>query len=336
MLNQSNLKSKRILVTGGAGFIGSNLCEYLLEDNCVTCVDNLITGKRENILDFLDNPKFEFLEMDLRNNDDCKRAVKGIDIIFHQAALGSVPRSIQTPIDSNAHNVTGFLNLIEAARTEGVKRFIYATSSSVYGDHPQLPKKENIIGRPMSPYAITKHVNELYAEVYGRLYGMETIGLRYFNVFGRHQDPNGAYAAVIPKFIQKLLNNEMLTIHGDGEQTRDFTYIDNVIQANVLAATTNDIRAINKVFNIAFGSQVSLNELLKVLKLSLERNSISTENFKVEYAEERTGDIKHSYASIDKAKNILNYNPQFSLERGLDQYVKFLIEKNNKEFFVKD
>ena len=320
------LEGKKILVTGGAGFIGSNLCEFLVQDNEVICVDNLITGKKENIHHLLDNPRFEFLEMDIRDFEACQKAVKGIDIIFHQAALGSVPRSIKTPLNTNEHNITGFLNVLEAARQEEVKRFVYASSSSTYGDHAQLPKVEDVIGNPLSPYAVTKFVNELYAGVYAKLYGIETVGLRYFNVFGRRQDPNGAYAAVIPRFIKSLKHNEPITINGDGEQTRDFTYIENVIQANVLAASTQNKASLNTVYNIAFGSSIYLNGLIEIIKDGFEKNGMKSGSFQVEYGPKRVGDIEHSFASIEKAKEFLGYEPQFSLEEGIDRYLNYLQE----------
>jgi UDP-N-acetylglucosamine/UDP-N-acetylgalactosamine 4-epimerase len=320
------LEGKKILVTGGAGFIGSNLCEFLVANNEVICLDNLITGKKENIQHLMDNSKFEFLEVDIRDFEACQKAVKGIDIIFHQAALGSVPRSIKTPLNTNEHNITGFLNVLEAARQEEVKRFVYASSSSTYGDHPQLPKVEEEIGNPLSPYSVTKLVNELYAGLYSKLYGIETIGLRYFNVFGPRQDPNGAYAAVIPRFIKYLRLGEQITINGDGEQTRDFTYIDNVIQANVLAATVQDEEALNTVYNIAYGSSISLNGLIRILQEGFKNNQISHADFKVVHGQKRVGDIEHSFASVEKAKAKLGYQPKCTLEQGIDNYLKYLVE----------
>ena len=264
------LTKKKILVTGGAGFIGSNLTEALLElNNKVICLDNFATGKKENIVPFLTNPNYTLIEGDIRNISDCKLAVKDIDYVLHQAALGSVPRSIKDPITSNEVNVTGFLNMLIASRDSGVQRFIYAASSSTYGDSESLPKVEDQIGKPLSPYAITKYVNELYADVFSKTYGLETIGLRYFNVFGRKQDPNGAYAAVIPKFVSQFMAGESPVINGDGEFSRDFTYIDNVIQANLLAITTKNKKAINTVYNVAFGERNTLKDLVKILKENL-------------------------------------------------------------------
>ena len=266
-LMQNNLKelsNKHVLVTGGAGFIGSNLCAYLLQNNVkVTCLDNLITGKLENIEELMSNANFKFINGDITNLNDCTNACKEIDIILHQAALGSVPRSIENPINTNNINISGFLNILWAAKATNIKRVVYAASSSTYGDSKKLPKVEDEIGLPLSPYAVTKYVNELYAGVFSSLYDLELIGLRYFNVFGRKQDPNGAYAAAIPKFIKAFVNYESPIIHGDGSQSRDFTYIDNVIQANVLAATTTNSNAINQVYNVACGEQSILLELLK-------------------------------------------------------------------------
>ena len=262
-----NFTKKRILITGGAGFIGSNLCEALLKkDNKVVCLDNFATGKRENIKEFLNDPNFTLIEGDIRKLDDCLKATKGVDYVLHQAALGSVPRSIKDPITSNEVNVSGFLNMLVAARDNGVKRFVYAASSSTYGDSESMPKVEDIIGKPLSPYAITKYVNELYADIFSKTYGLETIGLRYFNVFGRKQDPNGAYAAVIPKFVSQLMNGESPVINGDGNYSRDFTYIDNVIQANLLSLVTTNEKAINTVYNVAYGDRNTLNDLMGYLK----------------------------------------------------------------------
>ena len=261
------ITKKKILVTGGAGFIGSNLTEALLElNNKVICLDNFATGKKENIVPFLTNPNYTLIEGDIRNISDCKLAVKDVDYVLHQAALGSVPRSIKDPITSNEVNVTGFLNMLIASRDSGVQRFIYAASSSTYGDSESLPKVEDKIGKPLSPYAITKYVNELYADVFSKTYGLETIGLRYFNVFGRKQDPNGAYAAVIPKFVSQFMAGESPVINGDGEFSRDFTYIDNVIQANLLSITTKNKEAINTVYNVAFGERNTLKDLVEILK----------------------------------------------------------------------
>src|SRR5690606_34787019 len=258
---------QKILITGGAGFIGSNLCEYFLSKGYkVTCLDNFATGYKHNIESLFSNPDFELIEGDIRKIEDCQKAVEGATYVLHQAALGSVPRSVKDPITSNETNVSGFLNMLVAARDAGIKRFVYAASSSTYGDSESLPKVENIIGKPLSPYAITKYVNELYADVFSKIYGIETIGLRYFNVFGRKQDPNGAYAAVIPLFVKKFINHESPVINGDGNYSRDFTYIDNVIQMNELAMTTDNLEAVNTVYNTAFGDRTTLNDLVNYLK----------------------------------------------------------------------
>lgn len=316
------LFDKRILVTGGAGFIGSNLCEELLnKGNSVVCLDNFATGKKKNIEHLLENENFTLIEGDIRNLQDCKTAVKNVDYVLHQAALGSVPRSIKDPITSNEVNVNGFLNMLVASRDEGVKRFVYAASSSTYGDSESLPKVESKIGKPLSPYAITKYVNELYADVFSKTYGIETIGLRYFNVFGRKQDPNGAYAAVIPKFVGQFMKGESPVINGDGEFSRDFTYIDNVIQANLLSLVTTNESAVNTVYNVAFGERNTLNDLVSHLKKYLSVFDSKIKDINVEYGPNRVGDIPHSLASIDKAKELLGYHPEFSLEEGLKEAV---------------
>mgnify|MGYP003957155835 FL=1 len=315
---------KKILVTGGAGFIGSNLTEALLKlNNEVICLDNFATGKKENITPFTTNPNYTLIEGDIRNLSDCQLAVKDVDYVLHQAALGSVPRSIKDPITSNEVNVSGFLNMLIASRDSGVKRFIYAASSSTYGDSVSLPKVEDKIGKPLSPYAITKYVNELYADVFSKTYGLETIGLRYFNVFGRKQDPNGAYAAVIPKFVSQFMAGESPVINGNGEFSRDFTYIDNVIQANLLSITTKNKEAINTVYNVAFGERNTLKDLVELLKKSLTEFDPKIKDIQVIYGPNRVGDIPHSLASIDKAKKLLTYNPQFSLEKGLKEAVNW-------------
>ena len=320
------ISNKRILVTGGAGFIGSNLCEALLnKENSVICLDNFSTGKRENIAAFLNYPNFTLIEGDIRNLDDCLKATEGADYVLHQAALGSVPRSIKDPITSNEVNVNGFLNMLVAVRDNKVKRFVYAASSSTYGDSKVLPKQEEVIGKPLSPYAITKYVNELYADVFSKTYGIETIGLRYFNVFGRKQDANGAYAAVIPKFIGKLMNLESPTINGDGSYSRDFTYIDNIIQIN-LSSLIADKKAINKVYNAAFGDRNTLNDLVKFLKVELSKFDNKIADIEIEYGSERLGDVPHSHASIKRAKELLNYNPEYSLQKGLQKSVKWYWE----------
>ena len=322
----TDLTGKKIVVTGGAGFIGSNLCEVLLEKkNTVICLDNFATGKRENLTQLLKNPNFTLIEGDIRNLQDCFKATTGVDYVLHQAALGSVPRSIKDPITSNDVNVGGFLNMLVACRDNGVKRFVYAASSSTYGDSKSMPKVEDVIGKPLSPYAVTKFVNELYADVFSKTYGLETIGLRYFNVFGRKQDPNGAYAAVIPKFVSQLMAGESPTINGDGNYSRDFTYIDNVIQANLLSLMA-DKKAINTVYNVAFGDRNTLNDLMGYLKEYLSEFSPEIAGIVVEHGPNRVGDIPHSHASVDKAKEFLKYDPQFSLQQGLKEAVKWYWE----------
>lgn len=323
------LNNKKILITGGAGFIGSNLCHYFVQQNDVICLDNLSTGKLENIQELILNERFTFIAGDLRNIDVCMEATKGVDIILHQAALGSVPRSIKTPLDTNANNVTGFLNIIEAARINNVKRIVFATSSSVYGDHPALPKKEDVIGKPLSPYAVTKQVNELYANVYGQLFDMEIIGLRYFNVYGPKQDPNRAYAAVIPKFIAQMIDGIPVKVNGDGNQTRDFTYIEDVIQANELAASTMNREAFNNVFNISFGNSISLNNLIETMSNLLVAHDNSIPKARIEFGPKRIGDIEHSYASIEKAQAILGYTPNYPLIKGLDECLNYLSKHKN-------
>ena len=322
-----NLVNKKILVTGGAGFIGSNLCEALLEKgNKVVCLDNFATGKRENLEELLKDSNFTLIEGDIRKLEDCLKATKDVDYVLHQAALGSVPRSIKDPITSNDVNVSGFLNMLVAARDNGVKRFVFAASSSTYGDSELMPKVEDIIGKPLSPYAITKYVNELYADIFSKTYGLETIGLRYFNVFGRKQDPKGAYAAVIPKFVSQLMSKESPVINGDGNHSRDFTYIDNVIQANLLSLVTTNEKAINTVYNVAYGDRNTLNDLMGYLKEYLSEFDSKISNVEVIYGPNRVGDIPHSHASVEKAKELLNYNPQFTLQQGLKEAVKWYWE----------
>lgn len=316
--------SHKILVTGGAGFIGSNLCEVLISNgNKVTCLDNFSTGKRQNIDHLHSNGNFNLLEGDIRNLEDCQKACDGIDYVLHQAALGSVPRSINDPITSNAVNVSGFLNMLVAARDAKVKRFTYAASSSTYGDSTAMPKVEGIIGKPLSPYAITKYVNELYADIFSKTYGLETIGLRYFNVFGRKQDPNGAYAAVIPKFVMQLMRHESPTINGDGTYSRDFTYIDNVIEMNIRSMTTTNTEAVNTVHNVAYGERTDLNELISLLKEYLSIFDAKIEDISVLFGPGRQGDVPHSLASIEKAKLLMGYNPQFDIKRGLKEAVSW-------------
>lgn len=311
-----------ILITGGAGFIGSNLCEHFLSKGYkVVCLDNFATGHRHNLAGFVDNENFRLIEGDIRNAGDCEKAVQGVDYVLHEAALGSVPRSIIDPVTTNEVNVSGFLNMLVAARDAKVKRFIYAASSSTYGDSQGLPKVEDVIGKPLSPYAITKYVNELYAEIFSTTYGLETIGLRYFNVFGRKQDPKGAYAAVIPKFVMQLMQLESPILNGDGNYSRDFTYIDNVIQMNELAMTTENQEALNTVYNTAYGDRTTLNELLVYLKKYLSQYDERIAAVAVIHGPNRAGDIPHSLASIDKAKKLLGYTPQFSISEGLKEAV---------------
>jgi len=317
-------KNQTILITGGAGFIGSNLCDYFIEKSYkVVCLDNFSTGHLHNLAEVINNPNFTLIEGDIRNFADCEKAVKGVDFVLHQAALGSVPRSINDPITTNDVNVSGFLNMLTAARDAKVKRFVYAASSSTYGDSQGLPKVEEVIGKPLSPYAITKYVNELYAEIFSSTFGMETIGLRYFNVFGRKQDPNGAYAAVIPKFVMQFMNYESPVINGDGNFSRDFTYIDNVIQMNELAITTTNPDSVNTVYNTAFGERTTLKELVQLLKENLAQLDPKISDVQIIYGPNRAGDIPHSLASIEKAKNKLGYNPQYSIEKGIKEAISW-------------
>ena len=327
MQSKGILHDSKVLVTGGAGFIGSNIVDRLLkQNNKVVCLDNFSTGKRENIKDYLSDSNFTLIEGDIRDLDTCRKACEGMEVVLHEAALGSVPRSINDPITTNAVNIGGFLNMIVAARDAKVKRFVYAASSSTYGDSKTLPKVEENIGKPLSPYAITKYVDELYAGIFGKIYGMSTIGLRYFNVFGRRQDPESAYAAVFPKFIKALLNHKSPIIYGDGKQSRDFTYIENVIQANELAATTANPESENTVFNVAFGESNSLNDLTTELVAYLSKFDPEIANVNIEYGPERLGDIRDSLASIDKAKRILGYNPQFNVHQGLKEAIDWYYE----------
>lgn len=321
------LTNTSVLVTGGAGFIGSNLVADLLSNgNTVKVLDNLSTGFRENIAKFESNKHFTFIEGDIRNREDCKKAVSGCEIVFHQAALGSVPRSLKDPITTNEVNIGGFLNMLVAASEAKVKRFVFAASSSTYGDSEALPKVESEIGMPLSPYAVTKYVNELYAHVFGLNYGLETIGLRYFNVYGRGQTPDGAYAAVIPKFTKLFMNHESPTINGDGTNSRDFTYIDNVIQMNHLAATTTNKNAIGEIFNTAVGERADLLTLTTLLKKHLIEYDAKIASIEVHHGPDRKGDIPHSLASIDKAKDLLGYAPKHHLEEGLKEAVSWYWE----------
>ena len=316
------LKKNRVLVTGAAGFIGSNLCDFLINNGYhVVALDNFATGYKSNLNAVIDHPNFTFIEGDIRNLETCRNAVKGCDYVLHNAALGSVPRSIKNPIKSNEVNVGGFLNMLVACKDEGVQKMVYAASSSTYGDSKALPKIEDQIGKSLSPYAITKFVNELYADVFFKTYGLNTIGLRYFNVFGRKQDPNGAYAAVIPKFTSQLMHKESPTINGDGSFSRDFTYIDNVIQANVKAMLVKDLKAMNQVYNVAYGERTSLNQLVAALKNSLSKFDSEISKVSIIYGAERVGDVPHSLASIEKATRLLGYQPEYNIEKGLEEAV---------------
>lgn len=322
--HSEDLSQFSFLVTGGAGFIGSNLVEYLLKYGAkkVRVLDNLSTGSQENIQAFKKNPAFEFMEGDIRDLETCRKSLNGINFVSHQAALGSVPRSLNDPITSNEVNVSGFLNILLAARDAGVKRMVYAASSSTYGDHPGLPKVEDEIGNPLSPYAVTKYVNELYASVFSKTYGFHTIGLRYFNVFGPKQNPQGPYAAVIPLFIEAALRHEAPYINGDGETSRDFTFVENAVQANIKAMLAPDIEK-HEVVNIAFGERTTLNQLWDKIC------SIADVNIEPEYREERKGDVKHSLADISKAKEIIGYTPEYSALQGLQIAVDWYAEKSN-------
>ncbi|XOV67088.1 MAG: SDR family oxidoreductase [Fluviicola sp.] len=321
-MEYQRITNSTVLITGGAGFIGSNLCEDLLQHgNKIVCLDNLSTGSKHNITPFLELDNFTFIEGDICDLATCQKAAEGVDYVLHQAALGSVPRSLNNPIATNEANISGFLNMLVAARDAKVKRFVYAASSSTYGDSKELPKVEDQIGMPLSPYAVTKYVNELYAHVFGLNYGMEIIGLRYFNVYGRRQSPNGAYAAVIPKFVQLFIDHDSPTINGDGSNSRDFTYIDNVIQMNHLAATTENKEAIGQVFNTAVGERSTLNELVTYLKNLLSEFDSEIAKIEVKHGPERAGDIPHSLASVEKAKNLLGYKPSHNLEAGLREAI---------------
>lgn len=322
-----SLEDKTILVTGGAGFIGSNIVEYLLKYNVgkVIVLDNFLTGFRSNVDLFINHPNYEFVAGDIRDLETCKRVCEGVDIICHQAAMGSVPRSIKEPYATTAHNVDGFVNMVYAAHHHGIKRFVYASSSSVYGDEPNLPKIEHRIGKPLSPYAITKLSNELFAENFGRLYDMEFIGFRYFNVFGPRQSPKGAYAAVIPLFADACMNDEPVYINGDGGQTRDFTFVDNVVQINVKAMLTKNTAALNEVYNVGCGGRYSVLELFDGV-----RTAAGVPDKEPTHRAPRAGDIRDSQADISKAKNLLSYDPQFDFREGLQitvDYFKTLIAK---------
>src|SRR5699024_6422340 len=318
---------KTILITGGAGFIRSNLCDHFLNKNYkVRCLYNFATGHRHNIAHLATNSNFELMEGDIRDMATCKKAVEGVDYVLHQAALGSVPRSINDPITSNEVNVNGFMNMLVASRDAKVKRFVYAASSSTYGDSKHLPQVEDVIGQPLSPYAITKYVNELYADVFSKTYDIDCIGLRYFNVFGRRQDPNGAYAAVIPKFVMQLMKHESPVINGKGDFSRDFTYIDNVIQMNELAMLTDNPEAINTVYNTAVGDRTTLNDLTHYLKEFLSAYDEKIKDVEILHGPERIGDIPHSLASIEKAQKLLNYQPTHKISEGLEEAVAWYWE----------
>ena len=321
------ITNSKVLVTGGAGFIGSNLVEALLaQDNEVTVLDNFSTGKMINLVPFVGNKKFKLIVGDIRSIDDCRKAVDGVEYVLHEAALGSVPRSIKDPMTSSAVNILGFVNMAYAAQEAKVKRFVYAASSSTYGDSKPLPKVEDRIGTPLSPYAISKYVNELVAGNFHDLYGIDTIGLRYFNVFGRRQDPFGAYAAVIPKFVMSLMKHESPVINGDGSYSRDFTYIDNVIQANQLAMLADKPEAVNHVYNVAFGERTTLNELFSFLREDLSKFDPEIAKVEAKYGPNRAGDIPHSLACIDKARTLLGYAPEFSVKQGLEATTKWYFE----------
>lgn len=324
-----DLSDLSFLVTGGAGFIGSNLVEYLLHYGAkkVRVLDNLSNGYKKNIVEFLNHPAFEFMEGDIRDYDTCMQAMKGIDFVSHQAALGSVPRSIKDPITSNHVNVSGFLNILDAAKNNNIQRMVYAASSSTYGDSKALPKVEENIGKPLSPYAVTKYVNELYGDVYSNVYGFHTIGLRYFNVFGPKQDPNGAYAAVIPLFMDAMIDKVAPTINGDGTQTRDFTFVDNAVQANVKAMLDTKELNTHEVCNIAFGERTSLLQLWEMIQQA------DGSKLEANFGPNRAGDIKDSLADISKAKNLLGYNPEFSMSEGLYQTYNWF--KTNLDFIKK-
>lgn len=318
ILHQTPIENKRFLVTGGAGFIGSNITAYLLLHGAkVRVFDNLATGNLDNLKPFQQHPNFEFLQGDLRNTEDCIKACQEIDAVCHQAAIGSVPRSIKDPITTNDVNIGGFVNMLTAAKNAGIKRFVYASSSSVYGDEPNLPKKEERIGNPLSPYAVTKFTNEVYANVFSRCYDVELIGLRYFNIFGPNQDPYGEYAAVMPLFIKALIENKSPFINGDGEQTRDFTFIHNAVQANILGLTTTNANAFNQAYNIAFGERFTINQMFDAIAKYLGKD------IKAIHREPRAGDIRDSLADISKAHNLLGYTPQYSFEKGLPLTIEY-------------
>ncbi|WP_289043747.1 SDR family oxidoreductase [uncultured Olleya sp.] len=331
--HEQDLSNFSFLVTGGAGFIGANLVEYLLKYDAkrVVVLDNLSTGKLSNLKPFEDKTNFFFIEGDITNIEDCHKAMEGVNYILHQAALGSVPRSINNPIATNNANINGFLNiLVTAKESKLVKRIVYAASSSTYGDSQLLPKQEDVIGKPLSPYAVTKYVNELYADVFYKTYGLESIGLRYFNVFGPKQDPSGAYAAVIPKFIGKMLKDENIIINGDGKHSRDFTYIENIVQANIKAALTSNEEAVNQIYNVACGQAVSLNQLTEIITENLKRTKYYTLS-KIQYGPERIGDVRHSLAEISKGAKYINYQPKFTFSEGIQSTILWFYNQQTNE-----
>jgi UDP-N-acetylglucosamine 4-epimerase len=318
-----NFEKITVLITGGAGFIGSNLCDFFVHKKCkkVVCLDNFSTGKKQNINHLINKKNFKLIEGDIRDIDTCQKACHNVDFVLHQAALGSVPRSIKDPLTTNNVNITGFLNMLVASRDQNVNRFIFAASSSTYGDSPSLPKIEEVIGNPLSPYAITKYVNELYASIFKMSYNLDYVGLRYFNVFGKRQDTESVYAAVIPNFIKKLINHESPIINGDGSYSRDFTYIENIIQINVLAMTTKNEEALNKIYNAAGSQRTNLLELINLIKLNLSKFDNQIENIESIHGPTRDGDIPHSLASIEKAKKLLGYNPKFNVQLGIKESI---------------
>ena len=318
----------KILITGAAGFIGSNLCEYFLnQKHQIIGIDNFATGKKVNLNSFLKHPNFQFFEGDILDLNLCLELTKKVDYVLHQAALGSVPRSIKNPIDTNNVNINGFLNILESSRINKIKRVIYASSSSTYGDSRELPKNEENIGNPLSPYAVTKYVNELYANVYNNIYGIDTIGLRYFNVFGKNQDPNGPYAAVIPKFISSFKNKKAPVINGDGLYSRDFTYIDNVIQMNYLALSTKNKSALNQIFNTACGEKIEIKKMAEIIRKEMSKYDSLINNIDIKFGPKRIGDIPHSKASINKAKHLLNYRPSHFFKEGITETIRWYMNQ---------
>lgn len=320
----------KILITGAAGFIGSNLCEYFLaQKHQIIGLDNFATGSKANLNSFLKHPNFQFFEGDILDFKLCLELTKKVEYVLHQAALGSVPRSIENPIDTNNVNINGFLNILEASRINKIKRFIYAASSSTYGDSRELPKKEEIIGNPLSPYAVTKYANELYAKVYNNIYGIDTIGLRYFNVYGKNQDPNGPYASVIPKFISSFKNKIAPIINGDGSYSRDFTYIDNVIQMNYLALRTKNKSALNQIYNTACGEKIEIKTMAEIIRKEISKYDTSINDIDIKFGPKRIGDVSHSKACIKKAKELLNYKPSHFFQEGILETIKWYMNQQN-------